>query len=71
MYLSILRSPASGNCLKTRGMRTGDPKNPMQVRYQAAPRPDRTAMIAENARGVSRGAYRRRILISSSSSRRI
>jgi hypothetical protein len=28
-------------------IRTCDPLHPMQVRYQAAPRPDRTVMIAE------------------------
>jgi hypothetical protein len=30
-------------------IRTCDPLHPMQVRYQAAPRPDRTVMIAEKA----------------------
>ena len=28
-------------------IRTSDPLHPMQVRYQAAPRPDRMRMIAE------------------------
>jgi hypothetical protein len=30
-------------------IRTSDPLHPMQVRYQAAPRPDRKRMIAEMA----------------------
>jgi hypothetical protein len=37
-------------------IRTCDPLHPMQVRYQAAPRPDRTLMIAEMAGWVSRDA---------------
>jgi hypothetical protein len=32
-------------------IRTSDPLHPMQVRYQAAPRPDRKRMIAEMASG--------------------
>ena len=64
-------------------IRTCDPLHPMQVRYQAAPRPDRMRMIAEirprlllNAALQAEGrlggrSQRRRILISSSSSSRI
>ena len=29
------------------GIRTRDPLHPMQVRYQAAPRPDKFSIIAE------------------------
>jgi hypothetical protein len=37
-------------------IRTSDPLHPMQVRYQAAPRPDRKRMIAENPVGNLRAA---------------
>ena len=39
-------------------IRTSDPLHPMQVRYQAALRPDRTAIIASNCAGRLRAEHR-------------
>jgi hypothetical protein len=55
-------------------IRTCDPLHPMQVRYQAAPRPDRSANDSAKAPAtpyVSMERQRRNILISSSNSSRI